>query len=73
MCASSVRRARAPHRSGVCLIVEASASSNQACMGLSLNGPKSWALGYGLGLGILGSDLSVLGLALKGSDLSYSL
>ena len=55
----------APHRSGVRLIVEARASSSRACMGLGLNGPKSWALGYGLGLGELGSDLSVLGLDLR--------
>ena len=34
-------------------------------MGLGLDGPKSWALGYGLGLGELGSDLSISGLNLR--------
>ena len=56
---------RAPHRSGVRLIVEASASSSRACMGLGLDGPESLGLRqFGLGLGELGSDLSVLGLNL---------
>ena len=64
--ASGWPKRHAPLRWGVRLIVEAGASSNQACMGLCLNGPKSWALSYGLGLGILG-------LALKASDLSYLL
>ena len=52
-------------RRGVRLIIEASASSSRACMGLGLNGPKSWALVNGLGLGVLGSALSILGLNLR--------
>ena len=34
-------------------------------MGLGLNELKSWVLANGLGLGELGSDLSVLGLDLR--------
>ena len=47
------------------LIIEAGASSSRACMGLGLNGPKSWVLAKGLGFNELGSDLSVLGLNLR--------
>ena len=62
--AASCKR-RAPHRSGVRLIIETGASSSRACTGLGLNGPKSWVLIDGLGLGILGSDLGILGLVLR--------
>ena len=63
-CTSLVRHA--PHRSGVRLIVEVGASSNRAYMGLGLDGPESLGLRqFGLGLGELGSDLSVLGLNLR--------
>ena len=62
-CASSVRHAA--HRSGVRLIVEAGDSCSRICMGLGLNGPKSWALANGLGLNELGSGLSILGLVLR--------
>ena len=47
------------------LIVEAGASSSRACTGLDLNGPKSWVLVDGLGLGVLGFDLGILGLVLS--------
>ena len=33
--------------------------------GFGLGGPKNWILANGLGLGVLGSDLSVLGLDLR--------
>ena len=76
-CTSSVRRA--PHRSGVRLIVEArligeaGASSSRSCMGLDLNGPKSWALANGLGFKWAGLKFECFGPKPKASDLSNSL
>ena len=53
-------------RRGVRLIVQAGASFSRACMGLGLDGPESLGLRkFRLGLGELGSDLSVLGLNLR--------
>ena len=63
--ASGWEKRRAPHRSGVRLIVGAGASSSQACMGLGLVGLKMDFWTNGLDLGELGSDLSVLGLVLR--------
>ena len=64
--ASAWMKRRAPHRSGVRMIVEAGASSSWAYIGLDWDGPESLGLRqFGLGLGELGSNLSVLGLNLR--------
>ena len=72
--ASGWTKRRAPHRSGVRLIVEAGAFSSQACMGLGLDGPESLGLRqFRLGLGELGIYLSVFRPKPKALDLSNSL
>ena len=71
--ASCWTKRRAPLWWGGCLIVEAGASSNQACMGLGLNGPKSWALANGLGFKWVWLKFECFGPKPKASDLSNSL